>query len=379
MEVVGLFSDKKNVRVVKFRGHRALIYMKHDDYFGAGYIPDLNFFIPNMPKLQYAIGYSVDFEGERLIIHNRLSKKAEPFEGRNVRAFYKLDGFNLLAYEFDGDVIYKTRKNPEAGKNIRKVIDDEAFPRENIEEMVRAGYIPVMEVWGPKLREFNIMYGGTDVEKLAEVLGLEGDLFVHVIAVREFDNERFHPFLHPRDAMHVAKFFGLDFAPVYSVIRMRSDEVIRVMAELEEENQRFGRAVYEGVVIHAGAGVMLKVKPFSVMFRDVLAGERPTRSRILREASKALLERDFLTAGREFEGVVEEVLSYLAEDYKITREIVKSVREVVAEYIADGLVREGFTDPRGLGIEGVHGKVIGYVVRRARQYSQGEAVASVQE
>ena len=326
-----------------------LVCMKRDENMGKCLICSCNFITPNMPKLQYALDFEV--VDENLILKDRLNPTIEKFSEAHV--FEKRDGFNCLFYLFKGKVIPKTRLAPIASGKIQQVIKLPGFPMKEIERMVRDCFVPVFEVWGTKLDEFGIMHGSVDLAKVQEREGLP-ELNVDLIGVMKADYESCeYEWLPPEEIIKKAEEYGLNHVKYHGTINLSVDSIKRLMDKIEDENRE--GIVREGVVLHCynREYKMYKVKPYTLMQKDVVTASTIPRKRILLEISKVLVETDVLEVARNPVEYIRMVLDYLSEDYKITNKIAKKVNRVFVEAIAEAFVQkypEYSSEPWKLGV-----------------------------
>lgn len=362
-EVRALFEGKRNIKKTNFRGGLARVYVKHDGLFGTCLLPD-GTLTPNMPKLEYFFNISPDQTREIVRISPSLREVTYSY------VFYKLDGFNLIAYPYKGEVIYKTRTLPEAAGNVKRVLEDPWFPHDAIKELVKDDYIPVLEVWGPKLEKYDILFGGTDVEAFADAFGYD-DLNVTLVAMRFPHPEEFYPYYNPALMIKTAGEYGIDPAPLLWKGKLEFVDALRIMRDMEEENLDRDKPIFEGAVVHSLGNFkaiikvedyrIYKIKPFSILLKDVIFTRIPPVSRIKLELSKVLLEKNLVEASSMLDETIEEVIEYLAEDYKVTKDLKDAVFRVVRDHLARALGEELiYPHPKILAVLGVDKRVIGY-------------------
>lgn len=338
---------------------RVIVYMGHDENMGKCLFED-GFITPNMPKLQYAIGFEV--RDDNLILKNELSEIAMKFFNCKVYVFEKRDGFNLLFYRYKDQVIPKTRLKPIATGKTSKVIELPEFPYQNVVDMVMDDYIPVFEVWGTKLDELGILHGPVDCKTVQEKERLP-DLNAEVIAIMKADYRHHeYTFIPPEEMIEVASSYGLKTVPLHGVVELNPSEVVRLMEYAENLNRP--TTVIEGFVLHCssdGYG-MFKVKPYDIMSKDVITSKTIPRDRILLEVTKILLETDVFEVARNPGEYLGQVYDYLKEDFQLTKDIQKKVKLVFAEAVAMELLKRdpGLT-PERAGRSGIQGMFIRFI------------------
>jgi len=309
----------------------ATVYMKRDENMGKCLIHNSNFVTPNMPKLHYASDFVV--QEERLILKN-INPSAKFFKKAYV--FEKRDGFNCLFYLYKNRVIPKTRLSPIASGKIQEIVKLREFPMENIEEMVRDGFVPVFEIWGTKLAEYDIMHGSVDV-RLVQSLEELPELNTDLVAVMKADYEKFnYHFLSPTTMMKLAKEYNVNHIKFHGMIEISMESINDLMYEAEKRNATV--TIREGYVLHCYDGQkykMFKVKPLSLMQKDVLSSKRTiAKERIQLEISKVLVETDVMEIAKNPVEYLKDVVDYLSEDYKVTNRIRKKVNEVFIDEVA---------------------------------------------
>ncbi|ADC64743.1 hypothetical protein Ferp_0570 [Ferroglobus placidus DSM 10642] len=387
VEGTAIFT-RKCCRTMTTKFGRVTVYMAHDEHMGKCLFED-GFVTPNMPKLHYAIDFSV--RDDTLILKDSLSPKAREFQGGEAYVFEKRDGFNLLFYMYRGEVIPKTRMKPMATGKTAQVVTLPGFPREEVEELVRDGYIPIMEVWGTKIEELDIMHGPVNYRAVQEREGLP-ELNAEIIAImRAESGERAsnnsgnnnsggsfskdtltlassnsiycYEFLPPDVMMETAESYGLKTAPLHDVVELSPENVKELMSWAEKVNER--EVILEGFVAHCSIGTgygMFKIKPYSIMAKDVITSKTIPRERIELEISKILLETDVEEIARNPGLYIEQLNDYLGEDFKLTKEMRKKARRVFAETIARELLRKNpDLTPEAAGRCGIHGMFIGFL------------------
>jgi len=368
---VGSFGEdtiftRKCCRTMTTRFGKAVVYMAHDENMGKCRFED-GFVTPNMPKLHYAIDFSA--KDDKLILKDNLSPKAKEFLGENVYIFEKRDGFNLLFYMYREEIIPKTRMKPIATGKTSQVINMPGFPKEDIEEMVYDGYVPILEVWGTKLDELGIMHGPVNCRAVQARERLP-ELNTEVIAIMlaDYDGNRYE-FLPPDSMIDIAAVYGLKTAPLHDVVELTSENVKELMSRAEKINEQ--ETLLEGFVAHCsndGRYGMFKVKPYGIMAKDVITSKTVPRERIELETSKILLETDVEEIARNPELYIEQLNDYLKEDFRLTKEMGKKVRRVFAETVARELLRlDPDLTPEKAGRSGIHGMIIGAIVRIKRE------------
>ncbi len=342
---------------------KVAVYVKRDENMGRCYFLDTGFVTPCMPKLEYAFSFEVVDEELKL---TGLNPKIERYDEAYV--FEKRDGFNCLFYEYEGKVIPKTRLAPVARGAVAKVVDLPEFPTREVERMVRDGYVPVFEVWGPKLDELGIVHGCVNVRAVVERENLPS-LNVDLIAVMDADYEECnYEFLHPSKVIELAVDYGLNPVKFYGKVRVSYENVTSLMRFCELKNEE--EVVTEGCVLHCYEdGLrMFKVKPYDVAWRDVVASKTIPRKRIEYEVQKILLEEDVLEVARNPWEYLEEVIRYLEEDYSVGKKLRKKVKDVFVEVVA----REAYEKLKATGEDAVgnpwkyvHGALVGTIKRVA--------------
>jgi len=332
------------------------VCLKRDEDMGKCYIHRTGFITPNMPKLKYALSFSVVGEDLRI---TGLNPEIRKFERAYV--FEKRDGFNCLFYEYRGKIIPKTRLAPIATGVIGKVMELPEFPMGQITKLVRDGYVPIFEVWGTKLDELGILHGCVDVGRVQEKEGLP-PLNVDLIAVMEADyNSYQYTFLPPEKIVDIALDYGLNPVKFHGTIRVEEDAITMLMKCCEIENEE--TTLTEGRVLHCYNGEygMFKVKPYDIMKKDVLASKNIIPAeRIKLEIQKVLLETDPLEVARNPDEYLRQVEEYLEEDYQLTKEMKKRVRSVFVEEVASRLTH--LEEPWK---HGVHRMFIGAIKRKS--------------
>jgi len=199
-------------KLKNFRGSEAIVYMMHDEHLGTVFIKDKNFITPNMPKLPYAVNFKIDGVSVKV---NGLYHKLIPFKDKTGYYFIKRDGFNLLFYEFNNELIMKTRLLPEASENTRKLVNNHLKNElEKIRELVKDGFIPIFEVWGETLKEYDILNGGSKVKIVKEIEGIDTDPVMDLIALR-YNDGCDYPFVDPKNMLKISKQYGLRTPPYF--------------------------------------------------------------------------------------------------------------------------------------------------------------------
>lgn len=343
----------------------AKVYLKHDENLGKCLLSD-GFITPNMPKLQYAVNFQA--REESLEILDSLNPELSQFEEAWV--FEKRDGFNLLFYRYCDKVIPKTRTAPIASGKIQEVITLPEFPMEAITAMVHDGFVPVFEVWGTKLEEFNIVHGGVNVQEVQKAEGLL-PLNVDLIAVMR-QKPPHYPYVSAQEMLSLAQKYGLRACKFWGIKKVSVETVKKLMLAAEQRNKEAGTVVTEGFVLHCGNGLtykMFKVKPYQVMKSDVMKVKRtiPTE-RIELEVGKVLLETDIRAVAKDPLEYLNEVLLYLEEDYTLTHEIKKKISLVFSKTVAKELIKKiPAISPEIAGRSGIHKMIIGALVNLQKE------------
>lgn len=312
------------------------VYMGRDENLGKCLIHSSNFLTPNMPKLFYAVDFAFSESDEKIKLTGILNPEIEKFKAAYV--FEKRDGFNCLFYLYKGRVIPKTRVGPIASGEIQQVINLPEFPVASVRKMLDNDLVPVFEVWGAKLDELDIVHGSVDAKAVQEEEGLP-DINFDLVAVMEIGAHGYS-YLSPDRIIKIADEYDLKPAKFHGIIDVNFREIKEVMDNCEEANRKRGTIITEGRVLHcydynSGEYQMFKVKPFSIMEKDVAASNRTiSRERIKLEISKVLLETDVLEIVRNPSEYIREVLDYLSEDYKMTNKISKKVNEIFVDVVA---------------------------------------------
>ena len=402
MEVLEEFKKKPSLfRKFRYEDATVYIYMKKNRLFGWGIMEKQNggvTVIPAIGKLQYGVYFRTS--SEHLDVFYHPSKYLLPHEGEKVPVLLKLDGFWLMGYEVGGKIYYRTRTNPRIWKKsiIDKIINSREFPRKEVESMILDGYWPQFEVWGPGLKTYNILFGGTRVDDLAELLGLSGRFFPSVLMIMDAAERKY--ITDYEKVKKTAESYGLSTAPYLSAIgypkkrmTLTPGEIISAMTFVEEFNRDHGapvveyetieydhpeyghmkgirvkiptssNAVVEGAVAHVYNGPYFegyKIKPFTVMAVDTVAKQYPPFERIKTEVFKVIGDqppeeilkwmRDCKYAGKDepcLGKLVREVLDYLAEDYGVKIIENSEVKRVIPRKMAKGVwadVRKYFAD-----------------------------------
>ena len=313
---------------------RTTVYMRHNRDFGKCLIHDGSFITPNMPKLSYAVDFKVN---EDRIVLKGLNPILRKFKTAYV--FEKRDGFNCLFYQYKDKVIPKTRQNPIATGKLMQIIQLRQFPIENIEKMVKDGFVPVFEVWGTilDLDKFKIVHGPVDIQKVKHLESLP-DLNVDLIAVMKADYKTFtYTYLPPDKIIKLAKEYDLNSVKFHHVLDVSFQNVLREMKECEDFNLKNNSILTEGRVLHCYNGneyEMFKLKPLDIMKKDVILRSTVPVDRIKAEISKILVENDISEVARNPQEYFEQLLNYLREDYNITRKMKNKVKEIFIETVA---------------------------------------------
>ena len=340
----------------------AKVYMRRNENMGKCLFPD-GFITPNMPKLKYAIDFRYD--GETVIMLNRLSSEAQKYKEAHV--FEKRDGFNCLFYKYKNKIIPKTRLAPIASGKIMQITKLSEFPMKNIEEMVKDDYIPVFEIWGSKLLEYNIQFGCVDVQRVQELEGLP-ELNVDLIAVMQADYQHYnYTFLPPEQIFKLARDYGLNPVKYYGTIELTYNNVTKLMDSIEEQNK--DGIVSEGRVLHCynGQYKMFKVKPLNIMTKDVSATSKVVSpNRVVAELQKILLETDVLEITRNPEDYIRQLIDYLSEDYKLNKRARKYILKVFIEEVAKEFVQR-YSDVKDPWKLGVHKMFLGQIMALLRR------------
>jgi hypothetical protein len=339
----------------------AKVYMRRNENMGKCLLKN-GFITPNMPKLGYAVDFRYD--GETVIMMNRLTSEAEKFDYAHV--FEKRDGFNCLFYLYRNRVIPKTRLAPIASGKIIQIIKLSEFPMKNVEEMVKDDYIPVFEIWGTKLLEYNIQFGCVDVKKVQELEGLP-ELNVDLIAVMQADYKNYnYTFLPPDQIFKLARDYNLNPVKYHGTIELTYNNVTKIMEEVEEQNK--DGIISEGRVLHCynGQYKMFKVKPFDIMTKDVSATSKIiSPNRIVAELQKILLETDVLEITRNPDCYIKQLIDYLSEDYKLNKKSKKFIMKIFVQEIAREFVQR-YKDVKEPWKLGVHKMFLGQIMALLR-------------
>lgn len=304
--------------------------LSHNENLGVCYLENYDYITPNMPKLPYAFEFK--FDGMNIIL-TKLNKYLEKrFSGATGIVFEKRDGFNLLFYPHPktGEPIPKTRLKSVASIKIQRFIENEISDiLEPVKNMLDDGYIPIFEVWGRKLNDYDIIYGGTDVSKVMELEGISKDPVAELLAVRKNDG-CYYPFVNLEEFLRIADEYGLKTPKIVEEVEINDDafDKLKAMAEdFDETNKKYGRPVFEGGVLHIskdGRYGMFKVKAIEVMKKDVLiasgVNSEVIMNRIQIEISKLL--NDFNIDQMLFDEwpiVKSQLREYLEEDIRDER------------------------------------------------------------
>lgn len=400
---LNLFDERPDLfRKKTFGDETVYTFMKRNRYFGWVIIEKNGekYIVPAIGKLQYGVYFRTSSENFDVFKHP--SKYLTPHLGDEAPLLLKLDGFWLMAYELNDEIYYRTRTNPRIGKKsiIDKVINSRAFPKEDVERMVKDGYWPQFEVWGPELKVYNILFGGTRVEDLVEILGLEGRIFPNVLMIMDAREKKY--ITDYEKVRRLAEEYGLSTAPYLTeigyhskTIKLTPENIIEVMTYIQEFNTEHGdveveyepaeyehpelghmegirvripaknrvSAVVEGAVAHVYNGPVFegyKIKPFTVMALDTFAKKYPPFERIKVEVFKVIGDqspeeillwmRDCKYAGKGepcLGRLVSEVIDYLAEDYGVKIIENGEVKRIIPRKMARGVwvdVRKYFAD-----------------------------------
>lgn len=335
---------------------RVLIYMKHNKDFGKCIFED-GFETPNMPKLPYAVDFTVN--GRVLKLLDRLNPELLKYSEGYV--FEKRDGFNLLFYEWNNQIIPKTRIRPIASIKTRKIVKLPEFPLKEIIHLVKDGYIPYLEVWGTKLDEYDITHGCVNVAKVQEIENLP-TLNVDVIAIKDVTTRKF---LHPERWFSLAIAYGLKPVKFYGSIKITYDNIIKLMRSAEEKNKEVGDIITEGFVLHCWNPTdysMFKVKPYSVMYKDVILNFTLLDEKIHQEITKILLDVSALEIAKNLEQYYKLLLQYLSEENRLFRKQKMKARDIFLKRIAKA-IREEFpqADYRELARLGIHSALFKHI------------------
>jgi len=328
------------------------VYMKHDENLGKCLIHNENFITPNMPKIGYALRFSVS--DKEIIVRNEMNPQIISSGFKQALAFEKRDGFNCLFYEYQNNIIPKTRGGPIATGEILKIIKEQAFPRDSIFRMVTDGYVPVFEVWGSLLDEHNILHGRVNV-KAVERRENRPPLNVDLIAVMSANYEqKIYEWINAERITKLARIYGLTTAPLYGVVSLDPESIFRLMRNADALNQAANSIVIEGYVLHVknefGSG-MFKVKPISIMAYDVTVDSQIPPERVRAEISKLLVETPPLEVSKNPADYFSEVLAYLREDYRVTRRSEREIKQIFIEEVANKLAKcPSLTKPWALGV-----------------------------
>ena len=309
-----------------YNGHNLLVYTGHNEMLGVVYSPEHDYVSPNMPKIKYA--YTFTIKGTDAFI-NGLSPEAQQFTGQEGYYFVKRDGFNVLFYKppYADRIIPKTRLLPIASEKTAKVVQllgDDFL--NNVREMVKDGFIPIFEVWGETLKEYEITNGGSKVGIVKEIEGIDEDPIAELIAVRvntpKFKEKDYtYNFVPPDELIKLAEDYGLKTPPYvkdtvsFKVVKGLIDRVNRV-------NNEYETIVYEGYVLHVGDWNnyrMFKIKPELVLIKDValknIENAEELINKVEYEVSKILLDYDVTSIiVRDFDEALDELRKYLSED-----------------------------------------------------------------
>jgi len=347
-----LFNGKncktKNFPVVG----QTTVYMKHDENFGKCLIHESNFVTPNMPKISYALRFSVS--DSELIVHNELCQEIILNDFREAHVFEKRDGFNCLFYEYQNNLIPKTRGAPIATGEILELINEQAFPRDRILKIVLDGYVPVFEVWGSILDEHHILHGRVNV-KVVEQRENKPSLNVELIgAMQAYYEKNIYTWVSFDRLQNIAKQYDLTTAPFYGMIKLSPEQIFKLMNHADALNHAAGTTIIEGYVLHAHRDQehgMFKVKPINIMTNDVIANSQIPPERVKAEISKLLVETTPLEIARNPFEFFEEAMNYLKEDYRLTNRLERKAKQIFIEEIANVLASQPLTDePWRLGI-----------------------------
>lgn len=360
-----------------------LIYRRHDEFMGRCVFTKTFFVTPNMPKLEYAIQFSIDYDLRRINIIEKLNKKLEEYKGKKMYVYEKRDGFNLLFYEYKGKIIPKTRLNYKVSPKTLKIIKRNDFPINNIRRMVLDGFIPIFEVWGSDLIKSGLLFGGTDVS-LVEKIENKPPFNVDLIAVRKADENYEYPFVPPKEMEKLAQEYGLNTVDKLYETRVSIEAVLRIMDEKEKINREYGRKVTEGAVIHVwnkNLGYkMFKVKPYTVMEEDVLKVKyiKPKNTqvasvmdRVRQEITKIILDFDIDDIVRNIDEYTKILYEYLEEDILLTRKSKKIIKDEFWHTVVDEFLRRRpdliNADGKTLYNIGIDKKLIGLFILKQRK------------
>jgi len=386
------------VDIPKYGTAAAKIWMRHDQWMGKAVIHEnLNVYrqvTPNMPKLPYCL----DPESLELI------DELKEFSG--IAVFdVKRDGFNVLFYPIYGKdggqvVVPKTRMSVIAKGRILNVLKEMPEDlKEKIEKMVADGYVPVFEVWGSKLEDYKVLTGITNKEATEKVEGLPYGLhfeLTHMFRLAKYFEEwDDYEGLSPVQRQKIAREYGVKTVPQYVVLKVDRGEIkeyvyvgdlhdvkipetrdlkefmIQLMHEFDRVNEEHG-VITEGAVVHFGPN-MCKLKAFEVMKHDIQRAKGVASiDRIEAEYSKVALEVPTMEIARRYEEIAEEIVKYIEEDFRLTKEGVKHVWNVVKDRVSTDLILETYGGEeigeylRALAEGGVDSKVIACVARKVR-------------
>jgi hypothetical protein len=345
------------------------VYMKHDTNFGKCLIHNGNFVTPNMPKIGYALCFSVN--DKDVIVRNEMNPQIIRAGFKQAWAFEKRDGFNCLFYEYHNNLIPKTRGGPIATGEISKLIDEPAFPLDNIFKMVVDGYVPVFEVWGSLLDERNILHGRVnvrEVERRENLPPLNVDL---IGAMSANSRQGVYEWIDPEQITTLAWKYGLTTPPFCGIVSLDPKSIFQLMRNADALNQKANSIVTEGYVLHvkneSGSG-MFKVKPIPIMAHDVTVDAQIPPERVRAEISKLLVETPSLDVSKSPASYFAEVLAYLKEDYRVTRRSERGIKQIFIEEIANKLANlPDLTKPWALG---VHPMFLGQLRRELAKTEQ---------
>lgn len=355
---------------------RMRIYMKRDENLGKVYLIDKNFITPNMPKLQYFSRIHSNYEDLSVELKRELNSNLLKYKGKSkAYVLRKDDGTNILFYNLEDKVIPKTRLNGIASRKILRALEDPRFPLREITQLVKDGFIPVVELWGSDLVEkYDILNGGTNVKLLEELEGRDGyNVSVINILTADYDSCEYY-YMHPRKWFKIAREYGLEHAKVLKVTKIGVNELFSVLEGIERFNRECGSDVVEGGVVHVftkrlGYG-MFKLKPLNILLKDVIVNMYTLPpERIEYEVNKIFSSFDPLVVGRELDKYIDMFVEELESDvkkerseFRFSRKQKKFLRRLFVKRLVQYIIREyPDKDVRWFINHGLDKRVIGLV------------------
>jgi len=378
-------------------------YLPHDRHFGWSIIEKNNKrqVVPAIGKLKYP--FEAGFGDDKVYIYPQLTKEAEKIPGGKL--LIKYDGYWTMAWEFDGRVVFRTRQKPFIGQKAATAkIIEELNLHERVKKYVKDGYWPMFEIWGPGLKKFGILNGGTrtaelwkelKIDQKAPLTDKEKKLQIIPTVLGAFDIKEkrwldYTDLLNTFEDLYIAetlKTIGLD-----DYIPMHPRNVLKTIDYLEKWNLEHGmkranyyiddnrivievpkfdnpEAMLEGAVLYAHDKHLyrgFKLKPYTVYVIDTYTKKKPPTWRIRQEVVKAISDEGELYYAKNPYKLTDKVLQYLAEDYEITKDIQKLVEKKTLRILAEIIMKNHpeylEKHPRDLAKEGWHKSFIGVFV-----------------